>query len=241
MVNNFTNMKKYFAEMKVGAFFIGAMVLLFITLISMRSFNFLKQKNDYKVKFNFSEGLRTSSPVRFCGVDVGEVRIVEIKQEIDSQPYVYVIIRVDNDVRIPKNSYFFINSLSLFGEKYLEIVPPATPEGYLVGGEVVEGISPTPLFNVLTNFNKTMEEVNEFVKNGKIRESLQNTITNIEKISADVRSLMEDVKNKKGTLGRLFYDDSLYTKTEELIDELKENPWKLLHKTKDGKVSRPIK
>lgn len=235
MANNFTNIKKYFAEMKVGAFFIGAIFLLLLTLISMRSFNFLKQKNDYKIKFNFSEGLRSSSPVRFCGVDVGEVRDVEVKQEDDLQPFVYVNIRVDNDVHIPKNSYFFINSLSLFGEKYLEIVPPAKPEGYLAGGEIVEGISPTPLFNVLTNFNKTMEEVNAFVKDGRIRDSLQNTIANIEKISADVRCLMEDVKNKKGTLGRLFYDDSLYTKTEELIDELKENPWKLLHKTKDGK------
>ena len=234
MANNFTNIKKYFAEMKVGAFFIGAIVLLLITLISMRSFNFLKQKNDYKIKFNFSEGLRSSSPVRFCGVDVGEVRDVEIRQKDDLQPLVYVNIRVDNSVHIPKNSYFFINSLSLFGEKYLEIVPPARPEGYLVGGEEVEGISPTPLFNVLTNFNKTMEEVSEFVKDGKIRDSLQNTIANIEKISADVRGLVEDVKNKKGTLGRLFYDDSLYTKTEEFIDEIKQNPWKLLHKTKDS-------
>ncbi|MFA5271318.1 MAG: MlaD family protein [Candidatus Omnitrophota bacterium] len=235
MANNFTNIKKYFAEVKVGAFFVGAILILLLTLISMRSFNFLKQKNEYKVKFNFSEGLRSSSPVRFCGVDVGEVKDVEVKQEADLQPFVYVNIKVDSNVNIPKNSYFFINSLSLFGEKYLEIVPPAKPQGYLVTGEMVEGISPTPLFNVLTNFNKTMEEVNEFVKNGKIRDSLQNTITNIEKISSDVRCLMEDVKNKKGTLGRLFYDDSLYTKTEELIDEIKQNPWKLLHKTKDSK------
>lgn len=235
MANNFTNVKKYFAEMKVGAFFIGAIVLLLIALVSMRSFNFLKQKNDYKIKFNFSEGLRSSSPVRFCGVDVGEVKHVEVKQEDDLQPFVYVHVMIDNDARIPKNSYFFINSLSLFGEKYLEIVPPAKPDGYLKAGDMVEGISPTPLFNVLTNFNKTMEEVNEFVRDGKIKTSLLNTVCNIEAVSADIRELVGSVKNKKGTLGRLFYDDSLYTKTEELVDELKANPWKLLHKPKGDK------
>ncbi len=235
MANGFTNIKKHFPEIKLGAFFIVALALLLITLISMRSFSFLKQKNDFKIKFNFSEGLRASSPVRFCGVDVGEVKYVEVKQKDDLQPFVYVHIRVDNDIRIPKNSYFFINSLSLFGEKYLEIVPPVKPDGYLREGEMVEGISPTPLFNVLTNFNKTMEEVNEFVKDGKLKTSLLNTVSNMEVISADMRELMESVKNKKGTLGRLFYDDSLYTKTEEFVDELKKNPWLLLHKPKDAK------
>jgi phospholipid/cholesterol/gamma-HCH transport system substrate-binding protein len=235
MGNNLSNIKKYFVEMRVGAFFVGALILLLITLLSIRETTFWKGTNLLKVKFNFAEGLRPASPVRFCGVDVGEVKYVEVKQDDDLQPYVFVHIKVSADTRIPKNSYFFINSLSLFGEKYLEIVPPEKPEGFLIGGEVVEGISPTPLFNVVTNFNKTMQEVNDFVKDGKLKESFANTITNIERISADVRDLVEDVKNKKGTLGKFFYDDSLYTKTEEFIDDLKQNPWKLLHKPKDAK------
>lgn len=235
MGNNLSSIKKYFVEMRVGAFFIGAMILLLITLLSIRETTFWKGTRLLKVKFNFAEGLRPSSPVRFCGVDVGEVKYVEVKQDDDLQPYVFVYVKVSTDTRIPKNSYFFINSLSLFGEKYLEIVPPAKPEGFLTGGEVVEGISPTPLFNVITNFNKTMQEVNEFVKDGKLKESFANTITNVEKISSDVRELVEDVKNKKGTLGKFFYDDSLYTKTEEFIDDLKQNPWKLLYKPKGAK------
>lgn len=80
-----------------------------------------------------------------------------------------------------------------------------------------------------------MQQVNDFVKDGKLKESFANTITNVEKISSDVRELIEDVKNKKGTLGKFFYDDSLYTKTEEFIDDLKQNPWKLLYKPKDTK------
>jgi phospholipid/cholesterol/gamma-HCH transport system substrate-binding protein len=179
MGNNLSNIKKYFVEMRVGAFFVGALILLLITLLSIRETTFWKGTNLLKVKFNCAEGLRPASPVRFCGVDVGEVKYVEVKQDDDLQPYVFVHIKVSADTRIPKNSYFFINSLSLFGEKYLEIVPPEKPEGFLIGGEVVEGISPTPLFNVVTNFNKTMQEVNDFVKDGKLKESFSNTITNI--------------------------------------------------------------
>jgi phospholipid/cholesterol/gamma-HCH transport system substrate-binding protein len=235
MKSRLLDIKKYFREIKVGVFFFGALLLLFITLFSMREFNFLKRKQNLVVKFDFAEGLRSSSPVRFCGVDVGEVRDVEVKRKDGQQPTVYVYIRIDKDARVPKGSYFFINGLSLFGEKYLEILPPQKIEGYLQDGEVVEGNSPTPLFYVVAGVHKTMNEVNEFVKDGKVRKSFENTIANVEKISEDVKQLMEDVRNKKGTVGRLFYDDSLYTKTEEFIEELKQNPWKLLHKPKDAK------
>lgn len=235
MKNRFFDIKKYLREIKVGSFFFGALLLLFITLLSMREFNFFKRTQILIVKFDFAEGLRASSPVRFCGVDVGEVKMVEVKRRDGTQPVVYVHIKVDKDSRIPKNSYFFINGLSLFGEKYLEILPPEKVDGYLQEGEVIEGNSPTPLFYVVAGVHKTMNEINEFVKDGKIRKSFEHTIANVEKISADVKQLMEDVRAKKGTVGRLFYDDSLYTKTEEFIEDLKKNPWKLLHKPRGAK------
>jgi ABC-type transporter Mla subunit MlaD len=201
----------------------------------MREFTFFKKTQVLIVKFDFAEGLRPSSPVRFCGVDVGEVKDVEVRRKDGEQPVVYVHIKISGDSHIPRNSSFFINGLSLFGEKYLEIMPPINPEGYLQEGDVVEGYSPTPLFYVTNNLHKTMTEVNEFLKDGKIKQSFENTINNVEKISEDVRQLIEDVRNKKGTVGKLFYDDSLYIKTEEFIEDLKENPWKLLHKPRGAK------
>lgn len=59
------------------------------------------------------------------------------------------------------------------GEKYLEIDPPSVLTGYMNAGDVIEGISPIPLFNVFASFNKTMKEVSEFVKEGKIKTSLE--------------------------------------------------------------------
>ncbi|MDP2923442.1 MAG: MlaD family protein [Candidatus Omnitrophota bacterium] len=233
MKNKFLDIKRYLREIKVGSFFFGALVLLFITLLSMRELSFFRKTQNLIVKFDFAEGLRSSSPVRFCGVDIGEVKEVEVRRKDADQPVVYVHIKVDKDSRIPRNSCFFINGLSLFGEKYLEILPPEKTEGYLQEGEIIDGNSPTPLFYVMNNVHKTMKEVNEFVKDGKVRKSFENTISNVEKISEDVKQLMEDVRNKKGTVGRLFYDESLYVKTEEFIEELKKNPWKLLHKPKD--------
>jgi len=231
---NLWDRKKSFAHIKLGAFFLVAFGIFFLTLLSMREVNVFKGSYVIIVKFDFAEGLRSSSPVRFCGVDVGEVKKVLIKEE-EGKSKVYVLVKVEKGVKIPKNSYFFINSLSLFGEKYLEIDPSEEAASYINEGDIIEGISPIPLSGLFATFNKTMTEIAEFVKEGKIKTSFENILGNIEDISLDIKGLVKDMKNKQGTIGRLFYDDSLYQTTEEFLADLKEHPWKLLYKPKKKK------
>jgi len=253
---------------KIGSFFLVGIFLFFLTLLSIREVDFLKGAYVITVKFDFAEGLRPSSPIRFCGVDVGEVKKVIVREE-GKKPLVYVQAKVRNGIRIPKDSYFFINSLSLFGEKYLEIDPPSSVTTYINEGEIIEGISPVPLFDVFASFTKTMKDVRTFIKEGKIKTSLENIFDNMESISFEVKGLVEDMKgkqgtigrllyddslydnmesislelkgliedmkDKQGTIGRLFYDDSLYKTTEEFIEDIKNHPWKLLHKPKETK------
>lgn len=229
------DIKNYWMEIKLGIFFIIAFFLLFFALLSIREVTFLKGVYILKAEFDFAEGLAAASPVRFNGVDVGEVKKVEIINK-NGIPKVLVLVKISNDVRIPKGSFFIINSLSLFGEKYLEILSPTTEiSEYLDKNSTVEGNSPKPLFYTFVTFHKTMEELSAFVREGKLKDSLEHTITNIEEISEELKGLVKDVKNSEGTVGRLLYDDALYQKTQEFIDDLKQHPWKLLHKPKERK------
>lgn len=231
MAKNLWERKKTLMYIKVGGFFLTAAALFFITLLSIRGADIFKGSYDIIVKFEFAEGLRPVSPVRFCGVDVGEVKQITVKEEQD-KPLVYVTAKIEKGIMIPKDSYFFVNSLSLFGEKYLEINPPDIVTDYITAGEVVDGISPVPLFNVFASFTKTMNEISAFVREGEIKTSFENLLSNMEEASLDVKGLLKDMRNKQGTIGRLLYDDSLYETTEEFMQDLKANPWKLLHKPK---------
>ena len=225
------DMKAHFTEIKIGVFFLVAIALVFITLLSIPETGLFQKTYIIPVSFDFAEGLRPSSPVRYRGVDVGEVDKVKVEGTGGSaNPAVTVYAKIEDSVHIPKGSYFFINSLSLFGEKYLEIAPPENVEGYLAPGETVEGISPIALFNVFAAFNKTMKEIHEFVKEGKIKTSFENTMANLETTSGELKGLVMDMRSEKGTIGRLLYDDSLYEKSEEFIDDLKAHPWKILYK-----------
>ncbi len=231
MAKNLWERKKTLMYIKVGGFFLVAIALFFTTLLSIRGIDLFKGSYDITVKFEFAEGLRPASPVRFCGVDVGEVKEIIVREEED-KPLVYVTVKIEKGVMIPKDSYFFVNSLSLFGEKYLEIDPPEIVTDYIKTGEVVDGISPVPLFNVFASFTKTMNEISAFVREGKIKTSFENLLSNMEEASIEVKGLLKDMRDKQGTVGRLLYDDSLYETTEEFLQDLKANPWKLLHKPK---------
>ena len=120
MTINLWDKNKSFTYIKLGSFFLVAILIFFAAILSIREISIFKGSYIVIVKFGFAEGLRTSSPVRFCGVDVGEVKKVLIKEDA-GESKVYVYSKVQEGVKIPKNSYFFVNSLSLFGEKYLEI------------------------------------------------------------------------------------------------------------------------
>lgn len=233
MKNGMNIIKRYMEELRIGLFAIMALVIIFYTLMSLKEIQMFKLSYNVTAKFLFAEGLRPSSPVRFCGVDVGEVKDITIKDD-NGRPTVFVIAKIDYSAKIPRDSYFFVNSLSLFGEKYLEISPGKTKD-YLKNNDMVVGLSPKPLFELTTNFDKTMEELSEFVKDGKLKDSLGNTLSSLEKAAGDIKDITGQVNSKQGTIGRLFYDDSLYRSLDEFIDDLKAHPWKLLYKPDDKK------
>ncbi len=225
------DVRKLLLEIKIGVFILGAAALVFVAALSIREISFMEGSYIIKVDFNFAEGLKSSSPVRFCGVNVGEVKRVEVIKTAAS-PTVYVYAKIQRSVQIPSNSRFLINSLSLFGEKYLEIIPPEEVDGYIKENEVVEGISPVPLFNVMASFHKTMQELDAFVNEDEFKESIKEIVLNIKGVTGDLHAILQEIKSQEGNLGRFIYDDSLYQKTEEFIEDIKQNPWKLLYKPK---------
>ena len=238
MKKKLLDIRRYLVEIKLGIFFMIAAILFFTAIMSIREVSFFKGYYLLKVKFKFVEGLKSASPVRFCGVDVGEVDKLEIKTE-KNIPIVYAYVKVEKGINVPVGSRFFINSLGFFGEKYLEIIPPDTPiKTYLKEGSIIRGVDSPPLFDVITAFNDAALKVQDFVENSTIKKDLENSLSNMNDITNEFKGLLSDIKNKQGTLGRLFYDDSLYRKADDLFDDLKKHPWKLLYKPKEKKKRR---
>ncbi|MFA5090753.1 MAG: MlaD family protein [Candidatus Omnitrophota bacterium] len=197
-------------EFKVGIFvFIGLVILMtFVLLIG----DFRVWALGYRMNFsfNFANGVKVGAPVRFCGVDVGEVKgidFVYVPEEYKTK----VIIRgwLRKEIKIPSDSRIWINTLGLLGEKYVEIIPGSDYAHCFEANQVIVGNDPV-----------AMHEVTRLAKN----------------IADNLDAIITKVKNKEGTIGKLLYDDALYNELEAFISDIRRNPWKLFFKTKEKKA-----
>jgi phospholipid/cholesterol/gamma-HCH transport system substrate-binding protein len=196
-------------ELKVGVFvFIGLVILVvFVLLIG----NFQTWASGYKVKFNFSfiNGVKLGAPVRFAGMDVGEVKAIRfVHPQEQAKARIQVVCWVKQETKIPLDSSIWVNTLGLLGEKYIEIMPGKDYSQILGADEELNGQDPLP-----------MQEVTELAK--KIANGIDTGITRI--------------NNKEGTVGKLLYDDTIYKELEALIIDIRKHPWKLFWKTKEKK------
>jgi len=195
-------------ELKVGVFVFFGIVILTIFILMIGKFRTWSSGYRINTEFTFVNGVKLGAPVRFAGVDVGEVKKIDfIFDDQDQKVKVIISCWVKNYVKIPADSTVWVNTLGLLGEKYIEIMPGnnfeclVQQEGLLVGRDPV-----------------AMHEVAELARN----------------IVADIDKNV--INNKEGTIGRLLYDPSLYDEIDDLVRDLKANPWKLLWKAKEKPV-----
>lgn len=199
-------------ELKVGIFvFIGSVILvMFVWLIG----DFKTWTSGYEANFifNFSNGVKVGAPVRFAGVDIGEVKAIKfIFMPEQQRTQVKVVGWLKKEVRIPMDSTVWVNTLGLLGEKYIEIMPGKNYADCLFPKATLIGVDPIP-----------MHEISQLAKN----------------IVDDLDQSINKIKNKEGTIGKLLYDDAIYKELEALINDIREHPWKLFWKTKEKPVKK---
>lgn len=193
-------------ELKVGIFvFLGLMVLV-VFILMIGKIKTWAAGYQVKTTFNFVNGVKIGAPVRYAGVDVGEVKHIDINFEgQSSKPKVTVISWVRNDIRIPNDSKVWVNTLGLLGEKYIEIIPGKEIMSALGDGGTLVGTDPI-----------SMNEIGDLAH----------------KIVADIDESIVRIKDGEGTVGKLLYDDTIYKELEALVLDIRKHPWKLFFKNK---------
>ena len=196
-------------ELKVGIFVFFGLVLLVVFILSIGGFKTWSSGYRVSVNFNFVNGVKVGAPVRFSGVDVGEVKKVELSflpQENRSNVSLQIWLR--NNIKIPADSSVWVNTLGLLGEKYVEIMPGTNYSDCLKANQSLTGRDPLPMHQI---FNRA-ESILHNLDDGIAR-----------------------IVNKEGSLGKLIYDDDMYNQLDALAADLRKNPWKLFYKTKEKK------
>jgi len=229
-------------EIALGFFILGALILLTVGFILVKDLRILNSAYTIKASFDFGDGIKTFSPVRIAGVDVGEVEKVELQRK-GGKTKVLVYASIKKGVRIPVGSEVFINNLGVLGEKYLEIVPARNSTQYLRPGAIIRGENSVPLYkmgrlakSIMDDFSLTMAQLKTFISDEQFRSSLYDLVFNLDKASVRINKILDNLQTARGSLGRLLYDDELYEEAKSFFTDIKEHPWKLLYIPREDRI-----
>lgn len=105
-------------EVKIGILALVAIALAFWGYKYIKGSNILSNSNNYHVFYDDVAGLTPGTPVTISGVTVGAVAAIQLDQ---ASNIVKVILDVDDDINIPKETVASITTVSIMGEKAVSL------------------------------------------------------------------------------------------------------------------------
>ncbi len=197
-------------QLRVGIFvLISIIILIFLILNSSGGLNPFSKKLHLKARFVDANGLREGAEVRLAGVRVGKVDKITLlpPSNIPNAHRVETIMLIDSTIdgrpaneRIRTDSLAQQGSPSLLGNEMLINIAPGTSLG-----------APVKDWDILPS--STSNTVNDFATSGT------ELAQRLSKLSDEISTIVKDVKDGKGTVGRLFSDEALYNNLNATIRE----------------------
>jgi phospholipid/cholesterol/gamma-HCH transport system substrate-binding protein len=211
-------------EKKVGLFFLVALLLLGLMLEVGQRWNPFHKTEHYRTYLGSSTGLKIGDAVRQAGVEVGKILVIAIK---NSQ--VEVEFEVEPGTQIKTDTVATIRLTNLLGGQFLGLSFGSPEAPVLPPGSVVKSRDVANIDIIIDNVSELSKDAKVFIKElnenqnkvlGKVsdmldenRDSLKNSMTNLESISAKI-------DRGDGSLARLLNDRTLYANATELTDHL---------------------
>ncbi len=179
-------------EVLVGVFIIVAVAIgLLGTLWLVRGG--LSSGYPLYVKFAWGQNLKPGQPVLLAGVNVGGVRDVKLRDD----GYLDVILRVNDGIKVPKNSYASVKPIGIFGDAAVALTPKGPSSvSYAANDTVPVGPSDTDIQAIMNRVDsigatvqlmtKTLNQ--ELIAAGGFKD-MRKTLANAAELSANASRL----------------------------------------------------
>src|SRR5882762_4429611 len=197
-------------QLRVGIFvLVSIVILIFLILNASGDINPFAKKLHLKARFGDANGLREGSEVRLAGVRVGKVDKITLlpPSNVPNAPRVEALMAINDTIdgrpateRIRTDSQAQQGSPSLLGNEMLINITPGTALG-----------QPVKDYAVLPS--SSSNTVNDFATSGT------DLAQRLSKLSDEINGIVKGVKDGKGTVGRLFNDESMYENLNKTIRE----------------------
>jgi phospholipid/cholesterol/gamma-HCH transport system substrate-binding protein len=176
------------SELKIGILSVAALFLAAMLIFLLSGEGgYAWQRYSLKILFDDVAGLKEGAPVRIAGVEAGEVSEVTFAGD---KVEVVVEIAEDNQSRVTTASRAMLGSVSLLGESAVDIT--SASEG-----------TPIPEWG--------------YIPTGRQAASFTAVAAEAADGITEATNLLRDIRNGRGTIGKLFTDEALYRDLNQLV------------------------
>jgi len=190
-------------ETKVGAFFVGTIIVAGVLVIRMEKLELFGKTADRELLAEFKQvaGLTPQSAIRVAGVKVGTVKRIALD---NGKAAVY--LSLPKDFPIYRDATAQLSSIGILGEKYIELQQGHSESGPLQGAGPIpatDGVSLDALMDTLAGIGKDVKGVtyalNASMGGENGRQKLDEIVDNIRVLTAEFRAMSQE---NHGTINR---------------------------------------
>lgn len=240
--------KRTINNIKLGVFVLAGLLFLILLLYMIgKNRNMFGANFILKARFENIQGLKSGNNVRYAGIEVGTVKKINIVN--DTTIEVVMIIEDKMKSVIHKSAIVSIATDGLVGNKVVNIVAGKTPGDIAADGDMLLSKKPVDTDDLIRTFSKTNKDLAVIAENLKITitrinnsealwsllnddglpKNLRQSAINIKQATAkandfigDLHGIVADVRNGKGSLGRILTDTILAYNLNEAIVKIQE-------------------
>lgn len=195
-------------EVKVGALVLVSVALLVVFVLLLGDFVGGRRESVIYVDYPTASDIKPGAPVKVAGVNAGKVDKVEYwggkeDPEIGRRVMVRVVLGLDaaKAATLHQDAGFYISTLGLLGEKYVEVDPGSWDKPILALPAKVTGIPPLRLEVVAQNLNKVADSVVRILNDnekvlGNVLQHADDALVESKGALKDVRVVLGETKMK---------------------------------------------
>ena len=198
-------------ETKVGAFFLIALAILgwFTFHVQNLGDAFAKTKT-LTAHFTHAASLQAGDGVFVAGLRVGEIESLQLNDD-----GVVVTMQVKADAPVRESSEAVAAWGGLLGNRFIDITLGDPADPILPDGGVVKTRPSIEIETVLRKVDQAAAQLSDMLKSSDVGPNLGKLVENLLAIS-------DDIRNQKGTMGKLISSSDLHDKAVAIADDLKE-------------------
>jgi phospholipid/cholesterol/gamma-HCH transport system substrate-binding protein len=227
----------------LGVFLAGGVLLFGIGLFWIGDRRQLFEESvELYTEFSNISGLARGAKVRVSGLDAGEVLQIQIPPNPDAKFRVRFRAIMEFQPILRSDSVASIQNDGLVGNKFLQVEGGTSAGMPVTAGATIPSRETVEVADLIARVNDTVKTANETVL--VIRDGVSDTIERVSELSEqtsdvitdigqqaqrfvttgnaigdDVRAMVADVRNGKGSIGQLMNDDRLYQQLRSTAEE----------------------